>query len=177
MISSLSMNFGEKTITIHSVYNGDEAISHQLKINSAYVDRHCQENDGQICYLEMREKGRKIWAERFSTDILEAATCVCSYSPIQKQILLGYSLKVRALDESTGKLEWLAEMETPVHAIFLDYSANIFIQHELGIVKLDSNGTKQWEYSHNDLFFVLYLLAKNINAISYHKWFSTQPKF
>ena len=85
------------------------------------------------------------------------------------QILLGYGLKVRALDESTGKLEWLAEMETPVHAIFLDYSANIFIQHELGIVKLDSNGTKQWEYSHNDLFFVLYLLAKNINAISYHK--------
>jgi outer membrane protein assembly factor BamB len=99
----------------------------------------------------MREKGRKIWAERFSTDILEAAACVCAYSPMRKQILLGYGLKVYAIDESTGELEWLTEVETPVHAIFLDDFANIFIQDELSIVKLDGNGSKQWEYSHYDI--------------------------
>ncbi len=137
MISTLSMNFGGKTITIYSVYNRDEAISNQL--------------NGQISYLEVQEKGRKIWAERFSTDILEAAACVCAYSPMLKQILLGYGLKIYALDEFTGKLEWSAEMETPIHAIFLDDFANIFIQHELGIVKLDSNGSTQWEYSHYDI--------------------------
>jgi len=51
-------------------------------------------------------------------------------------------LKVYALNESTGELEWLVEVETPVHAIFLDDFANIFIQNELSIVKLDGNGSK-----------------------------------
>jgi outer membrane protein assembly factor BamB len=141
MISSLSISFENKTITIHSVYNGDEIISNQPE----------KDSDGQICYLEMRENGRKIWAKTFSTDILEAATCVCAYSPTRKQVLLGYGLKIYAIDESTGKLEWLTEMETPVHAIFLDDFDNIFIQNELSIVKLDSNGSKQWEYSHCDI--------------------------
>ena len=73
MISSLSINFESKTITIHSVYNGNEVISNPPE----------KDSDGQICYLEMQEKGRKIWSERFSTDILEAAPCVCAYSPIR----------------------------------------------------------------------------------------------
>ena len=150
-MSSLSMNFEEKTIIIHSVYNEDGIISNWLKTNSAHAGGDWRESNGQVCYLEMQEKGRKIWAERFSTDILEAATCVCAYSPTQKQILLGYGLNIYALDESTGKLEWLTEMETPVHAIFLGDVANIYIQCELSIVKLDSNGSKQWEYSHCDI--------------------------
>ena len=143
MISSLSISFEGKTITIHDVYNNE--------IDGVYADRYFQENDGRICYLEMREDGRKIWAKTFSTDILEAATCVCIYSPMRKQILLGYGLKVYALDEYTGKLEWLIEVETPVHAIFLDDFDNIFIQNEISIVKLGSNGNKQWEYSHYDI--------------------------
>jgi len=48
MISSLSISFENKIIIIHSVYNGDEIISNQPE----------KDSDGQICYLEVREKGK-----------------------------------------------------------------------------------------------------------------------
>lgn len=151
MNNCFHFTFNQRSIIIYGSQRIDTFYPFQLKEAGAYTVEDCQETSAQACYLEMRENGKKLWSRRFSTDIIETAACVCVYEPTFRRIILGYGLKVYALEETTGKIKWSARLDTPVHAVLQDEMKTIFVQHELGILKLNMEGKIEWEYSHDDV--------------------------